>query len=169
MTKAYNLQYTVCNHNEGLMNIIYTNATGTHPSWGTMSNSAHFAHSVRVWEFSIPERLRCRLKRMSSHTEGSPHEIESHVACFQPDYRVGQSTHRDLRTGRIEQREKCTSITFQNRQISVCCCSMLLWSFTSAVLTVFCAEGLRYRKRCILIHIWINNKTISSDHSWLTE
>lgn len=47
---------------------------------------------VWVWEFSIPERLRCRLKRMSSHTEGSPHEIENHVACFQPDYRVGQSS-----------------------------------------------------------------------------
>lgn len=55
---------------------------------------------------------------MSSHTEGSPHEIEGHVACFQADYRVGQSAHRDLTTRRIEQRERKTTVPLeQNRPI----------------------------------------------------
>lgn len=94
----------------------------------SLRTHAHFAHSVRVWEFSIPERLRCRLKRMSSHTEGSPHEIESHVARFQPDYRVGQSTHHDLRNG---SRERNTPVSpFKTgrlaRAVTVCCYDRLL-------------------------------------------
>ncbi len=126
---------------------LHTDNCTWHTQAGTVSDSTHththththFAHSVWVWEFSIPERLRCRLKRMSSHTEGAPHEIESHVASFQPDYSVGPSTNRDPMNGRIQQREKPTGITCQNRQITVCCYSTLLWSFTSAELHLLCS------------------------------
>lgn len=87
----------------------------------------HTVHSQSKSESSAFLRgLDAGAERMSRHTEGSPHEIEDHVARFQPDYRVGLSTHRDLRDRGVERSQ--TPWYHFSKQISTCCFNNFLYT-----------------------------------------
>lgn len=57
-------------------------------------------------------------RKMSSHTVGSPHEIESHVACSRPDYPAGPSTRLGLRCGRSRARGKNTCCSVLSQRVA---------------------------------------------------
>lgn len=130
---------------------------------------SHTLHpAVWVWESSIPQRLRWRLKRLSSHTEGSPHEIESHVAAFSQITESTRALTVTERTARGSE-ERSTGVSLFKagrlvRAVALCCNEMqynAMFTVCSLQAQMYWYSGNKYMM-CLLLYL----NSISLDSKW---